>query len=468
MALPRILRHPSRKNCSAKKSEVPLLVDPYEDLLIRDIDIPTEFDIIKSLHEGSFSKVLLVRKRHCSRERLALKVISDENLEGFYRELNYNYFLSPHPSVVNCYNVSIQWDDSFVFPLEYAPFGNLERFLGTKDTNSVVVVTEAGTKLIAKQLASALEFMHSLKLIHRDICPENILVFKQDFSQIKLCDFGSTRPEKSLVTCLQDRRGTSPCPGASLRNSPRPSSLYINSSIISSQHNTSIKDLYRLPPEICGLVKGESYYTHSSSDVWQVGILLYGCLTGGGEPWQSAEDILDPNFTDFLDWLRRKSLRIPEPFQMFTPRLLRLLKRIFEPKPKKRCGVEEIYKYLEDEWISKLYRGSSFRRGVLERKASSSTSRSRSTGRNSSTRRKSVRITNSSSCNGVNHNGASSGSPSNNNNIVKESSPVAGGGNSLVESREKMSELDRDFVKDRVGRWILEASNKAVSTSLSP
>jgi len=456
MTLPRILRQPSKKNPFTKRSEVSLVVDPYEDLLLRDIDIPTEFDIIKTLHEGFFSKVLLVRKRHCTRERLTLKVISDENLEYFYRELNYNYFLSPHPNIVKCYNVSILWEDSFVFPMEYAPFGNLEKLIGACDPNPMVL-TEASTKLIAKQLASALAFMHSFKLVHRDVCPENVLVFKQDFTQIKLCDFGSTRPEKSLVTCLSDRRDTSPCPGTNVtnnlninnsRHSPRPASL-------TTGNNNTAKDLFRLPPEICGLVKGESYYTHSSGDVWQFGILLYSCLTGGGEPWQSADDILDPGFAEFLDWTRRKSLRIPEPFQIFTPRLLRLFKRTFEPKPKKRCGIEEVYKYLDDEWMAKLYRGSSFRRGVLERKASSSTSRSRSTGRNSSTRRKSVRI-NSGSCNGVNN-----GRSSPNNNIVKESTPA------FIECREKMSELDRDFVKERVGQWILEAAStaKPVSTT---
>lgn len=48
---------------------------------------------------------------------------------------------------------------------------------------------------VARQLSSALEFLHSKQLVHRDIKLENILVFAPDLSTIKLCDFGETRKE---------------------------------------------------------------------------------------------------------------------------------------------------------------------------------------------------------------------------------------------------------------------------------
>lgn len=43
------------------------------------------------------------------------------------------------------------------------------------------------------QLASALDYIHSRELVHRDIKLDNILVFKSNFSRIKVCDFGETR-----------------------------------------------------------------------------------------------------------------------------------------------------------------------------------------------------------------------------------------------------------------------------------
>lgn len=205
------------------------------------------------------------------------------------------------------------------------------------------------------------------------------------------------------------------------------------------------------------MVNGESYYVHRSSDVWQLGILIYLLLSGGVEPWQSADDISDPVFSEWANWLRRKNLRVPEPFQHFSPRLLRLFKRLFEPKPKKRCDAKEFFKYLEDDWIVvKLVRGGSFRRSVLERKASSSTNRSRSSGtgrsRNSSLKRKSLRnSTKSNSLSQVNAN------------VVKEGSLDPAESGSGV--RDKLSEVDRDFVKERVGQWILEASMSVAPSS---
>jgi serine/threonine protein kinase len=49
-------------------------------------------------------------------------------------------------------------------------------------------------------LGTALDFIHSLHLVHRDIKLENVLVFRSNLSQIKLCDFGYTRAEGALVT----------------------------------------------------------------------------------------------------------------------------------------------------------------------------------------------------------------------------------------------------------------------------
>lgn len=352
--------------------------------VLKEVSVPEEFDIIKTLNEGIYTKILLAKKQ--GGDNLILKAVSQYNItrDIFLQEVSYNYFLSPHPNIVKSFNVAFIWDEYFLFPMEQAPFGNLYKFL----KNGSVCLPESQVKLIANQVASALEFMHSLKLVHRDVKPENVLVFKQNFTQIKLCDFGSTKPEKTLVSRTLET-STSSC-----------------------------------APEICQLVVHENYYTHSAADTWQVGILLFVCLTGS-EPWDRA-DITDPGFTEYTDWLRRKSLRVPEPFLPFTPRLVRLLKRLLEPKPKKRCEIREIYKYLEDEWLCKMHRSYSFKRGALERKSSSSTSRSRSTN-NASFRKRSFRMATT----------------------PPEDTRI---------SRKNPEDFDRRFVQQRIGKWVMEAA----------
>lgn len=51
-------------------------------------------------------------------------------------------------------------------------------------------VTECVARRYFGQIHSALDYMHSLGLAHRDICPQNILLSHNN--QVKLCDFGDT------------------------------------------------------------------------------------------------------------------------------------------------------------------------------------------------------------------------------------------------------------------------------------
>jgi len=303
---------------------------PSKVISLQEVNIEKEFDIVKTISEGCFSKVLLARQ---NRDRLVLKAIHCEatSAEEFSRELNYNYFLSPHPNILTSYNVAFMWDNCFIYVQEYAPYGDLSRYV------KKCGLPETQVKSIATQLVSAVEFIHSFQLVHRDIRLENILVFRKDFSLVKLGDFGHTLPS-----------------GTSLVKTATCCAAYC-------------------PPEICGIVQQERYYSHPSEDVWSLAILLINCLTGEF-PWNSA-DITDSNYFQYVDWLKRKSLRMPEIFQSFSPRFLRLLKRILEPKASKRSKVTEVSKYLTDEWI---IRGSAVasRRTSVERHESNATSKS--------------------------------------------------------------------------------------------
>lgn len=59
----------------------------------------------------------------------------------------------------------------FVYAMEHAPFGDLASHVGS------IGIPESCCKKISDQLSSALGFMHSKNLVHRDLKLENILVF---------------------------------------------------------------------------------------------------------------------------------------------------------------------------------------------------------------------------------------------------------------------------------------------------
>lgn len=289
------------------------------------------FDVIKTLHEGKFSKILLAKLdgHGISKERMVLKAVEQLNPSSahmFYREMDYNYLLSPHENVVTCYNVVLRWKNCYIFAQEYAPGGDLGRYL-----KKFGALTEAKTKCVARQIASALDFIHGINLVHQAVIPENILVFNRECTLVKLSDFCGMRPTGHLVV-----KGT-------LENS---SSTDENGQQISSILGYS-------PPEICSKLPQEKYHVHSAIDVWAVGVIIWACLSGTGQgPWQSADTLRDPVFRQFYEWTKKKSLKVPDAFQPLSTRLLRLIKRLLEPKPEKRCKAREVLKYLKDDWLS--------------------------------------------------------------------------------------------------------------------
>lgn len=109
------------------------------------------------------------------------------------------------------------------------------------------------------------------------------------------------------------------------------------------------------PPEICTKLPQEKYHVHQSSDVWAVGVIIWACLSGTGQgPWQAADMLRDPCFRQFYEWTKKKTLKVPDAFQPLSYRLLRLIKRLLEPKPEKRCKAREVLKYLKDDWLSSM------------------------------------------------------------------------------------------------------------------
>ncbi|KAF5781833.1 putative protein kinase ULK-Fused family [Helianthus annuus] len=59
---------------------------------------------------------------------------------------------------------------------------------------------------IAKQLVSALHYLHSNRIIHRDMKPQNILICVRGV--VKLCDFGFARAVSHNTVVLRTHKGT--------------------------------------------------------------------------------------------------------------------------------------------------------------------------------------------------------------------------------------------------------------------
>uniref|UniRef100_A0A8C9RMS3 non-specific serine/threonine protein kinase n=1 Tax=Scleropages formosus TaxID=113540 RepID=A0A8C9RMS3_SCLFO len=193
------------------------------------------FDIGRPLGKGKFGNVYLARERQ-SKFILALKVLFKKQLESagvehqLRREVEIQSHLR-HPNILRLYGYF--HDSSRVYLiLEFAPKGELY-----SELQRCGHFDEQRSATYMKELADALQYCHSKKVIHRDIKPENILLGAN--GEIKIADFGWSVHTPS------------------------------------SRRSTLCGTLDYLPPE---MIEGR---THDEKvDLWSLGVLCYEFLTG--------------------------------------------------------------------------------------------------------------------------------------------------------------------------------------------
>jgi len=88
---------------------------------------------------------------------------------------------------------------------ELAPGGDLFSYINYHGG----CLTDWHSRVIARQIVLAIQYMHSLSIVHRDIKPENVLVMHTDFgARVVLTDFGFANNINEKTGRLFSRVGT--------------------------------------------------------------------------------------------------------------------------------------------------------------------------------------------------------------------------------------------------------------------
>jgi predicted Ser/Thr protein kinase len=227
----------TKKKPSSRKDGLDVTYD--NDVKEDDDDDTTHENTIVAVKQCSVLDISEQRQDMLLKELRTLCQLQSETLVGFYGAFLQN--------------------DSVVMVMEYMDGGSLEQVLKRKrkkrkqhsSDNSCSYWTFPQPVLlsVAFQVLMGLKFLHSHRVLHRDIKPGNIL-FNMSDGAVKLCDFG--------IASLGDQSLQKTVVGTSRYMSPE-----------------------RLRARPYG----------KSSDVWSFGLVILECITGK-IPWEDCESII--------------------------------------------------------------------------------------------------------------------------------------------------------------------------------
>ncbi|KAJ3644363.1 hypothetical protein Zmor_027028 [Zophobas morio] len=245
------------------------------------------YEVIKLLGEGSFGRVYKA-KVIADSSFVALKVIckarrSNKEIIGLRRECEIQRNLH-HPNIIQMLD-SFETASEIVVVTEFAQ-KELNNLLGKEG-----YLSEERASPIIWDLVSALFYLHSHRVLHRDLKPQNILI--DSTSRAKLCDFGFARNMSTGTHVLTSIKGT---------------------------------PLYMAPE----LIEEQPY--DYKADLWSLGCIMYELLVG-------APPFCTASILHLIRLIRHEQIQWPT---FVSENCISFLKGLLQKDPVKRITWEEI------------------------------------------------------------------------------------------------------------------------------
>ncbi|RNA12149.1 serine threonine- kinase MARK2-like isoform X1 [Brachionus plicatilis] len=255
----------------------------------------------RKLGEGSFAKVK-EGLHTLTGQKVAIKVIDKKKAkEDAYVSKNMRregklLQMIIHPNIIQLYEL-METENSYYLVTELCEGGDLMDYICARK-----YLSEACTRKFIRQIISAVDYLHRIGILHRDLKIENLLLDKN--LNIKLIDFGLSNYTKSELCITQ-------C------GSPA----------------------YAAPELLAHKKYG------SKVDVWSIGVNMYAMLTG------NLPFTVEPfNIKSLYNKMMKNEMNpIPEHLSKSGEDLL---KKLLNPDPIKRISLKEA---MEHPWLNEGY-----------------------------------------------------------------------------------------------------------------
>uniref|UniRef100_A0A0K0ETV1 Ribosomal protein S6 kinase n=1 Tax=Strongyloides venezuelensis TaxID=75913 RepID=A0A0K0ETV1_STRVS len=247
----------------------------------------SHFELLKVLGQGSFGKVFLVRKIKGKNtgKLYAMKVLKKATLKvrdrvrtkmerDILAQIN-------HPFIVKLH-YAFQTEGKLYLILDFLRGGDLFTRLSKE-----FMFTEDDVKFYLAELVLALEHLHSLGIVYRDLKPENVLLDSD--GHINVTDFGLCKE-----SIYEDSKAYSFCGTVE----------YMSPEVVNRRGHTTV------------------------ADWWSLGVLMYEMLTGH-LPFQGE------NRRETMSQILNAKLTMPP---LLSPEAQNLLRCLFKRNPTRRLG----------------------------------------------------------------------------------------------------------------------------------
>src|SRR6266699_1299939 len=178
------------------------------------------YRLVRLLGQGGFADVYLGEHVYLKMQaaiKLLHTQITDDNMSSFVTEAQTIARLH-HPHIIRVLDFGLHDNTPFLV-MDYAPRGTLRQRHPRGSQLPLPLIV-----LYVRQIAEALQYAHSQKLIHRDVKPENMLLGL--IGEVILSDFGiATKAHSTSSQTAQAMMGTIPYMALEqIQEHPRPAS----------------------------------------------------------------------------------------------------------------------------------------------------------------------------------------------------------------------------------------------------